>query len=124
MPGILEEKDVSLANIGQGAAIEQFDYELQRVLKNIMDPNTQAKAKRSITLKLTVQPSEDRDYANTSISVKSDLAPLKEFEIPIHIGLGPDGKPIARQSNFKQRTFADIPKNNGNVTTLERKQQS
>lgn len=124
MSGILSNEDVSLANLAGGAAIERFDLELEKVLKNIMDPNTTAKQKRKIKLTITIVPSEDRDYAHTEIACESTLAPLTSFTIPLHIGIGPDGKPIARQSSMQQKTFADIPKDepDSNVTTFERKQ--
>lgn len=125
MSGILIDEDVSLANLAGGAAIERFDLELENVLRNIMDPNTPAKTKRKIKLTVTIAPSDDRDYAHTEILCESTMAPLTSFSIPLHIGIGVDGRAIARQSHLKQKTFADIPqqKTDGNVTPLERKAQ-
>ena len=36
------KEQISLANLKGGAALELFDFELQNVLENIMDPNTKA----------------------------------------------------------------------------------
>lgn len=51
---------LSLVNLGGGAAVEMFDEALEKVLENILDPNTEAKTKRVITLKMTISPAENR----------------------------------------------------------------
>ena len=48
-------RKVSLTNLGNGAAVELFDHELQKVLANIDDPNTDPKEKRKI-IALSSQP--------------------------------------------------------------------
>lgn len=45
-----EREIVSLENIGRGAALERFDVELQKVLENVLDPNTKPTATRKVTL--------------------------------------------------------------------------
>ena len=45
------EEKLTLSNLGNGAAVELFGIELRRVLKDVMDPNTDPKAVREITLK-------------------------------------------------------------------------
>ena len=39
-----ELRKTSLENIADGAAVELFDHELQRIARNIQDPNTKATA--------------------------------------------------------------------------------
>lgn len=65
---------VSLANLAGGAAIERFDYELAKVLDNIADPNTKTKCARTITLTVSIVPSEDRSVGSVEIDCKSKLA--------------------------------------------------
>ena len=65
---------VSLATLKGGAAVEAVDYALGEVWENVLDPNTSAKAKRSVTLTLTFTPTEDRENAACTIEVKSKLA--------------------------------------------------
>ena len=66
---MLENKElVSLNNLGEGAAAELFDLELHRVLDNIQDVNTKATTKRVITLKVTLQPDEHRNFGVTEIA--------------------------------------------------------
>ena len=50
MPQIVNKK--SVLEMAMGAIAEITDYEVERVVANIMDPNTNATAKRKITLSL------------------------------------------------------------------------
>lgn len=55
MPEIVNKK--SVLDMAMGAIAEITDYEVNRVVANIMDPNTAATAKRKITITLApVQP--------------------------------------------------------------------
>ena len=51
MPQIVNKK--SVLEMAMGAIAEITDYEVERVVANIMDPNTAATAKRKITITLT-----------------------------------------------------------------------
>ena len=46
------EKDLSIESLCGGAINERINRALRKVSDNILDPNTDAKKKRSITLKL------------------------------------------------------------------------
>lgn len=95
-----EFSKVSLSTLGKGAAVELFERELQNVLANIDDPNTDYKEKREIVLKVTIVPSEARDFGTTSIKCTSKLAGVKpamtamlfQREGRKHIALEPKGK--------------------------------
>ena len=67
---------VNLANIGDGAAVELFEAELEKVLENIADPNTPADAVREITLKLKMKPDASRQVGAVGIQATSKLAPF------------------------------------------------
>lgn len=102
-------KDVTLETVGGGAAVPQFEQELERVLENIRDPNTEAKATRKITLTVTFDPEEDRETVHTSIQVKSKLAPQREASAPMYIGFDRrDGALKAKTHDLRQRDmFSD-----------------
>jgi hypothetical protein len=56
---LTEEKKqpiVTLSNIAGGAVPELFEHELQKVLANIADPNSDPSATREITLKFRFKP--------------------------------------------------------------------
>lgn len=80
-----DDNVLSLANIGQGAAIEKFDLELERCLKNILDPNTES-GPRDVVLKVTLKPNEKRNLVEIEVHCKSNLKPLVSFTTAAAIG--------------------------------------
>lgn len=91
---------VSLATLGRGSAIERFDDELKRVLENIMDPNT-ADGVREITVKVRIEPNEERNNAAVGIFVTSKVQGPKA--VPTIIYMGKDrGAAVAFEYNPEQ----------------------
>jgi hypothetical protein len=82
---------VSLANLGRGAAIEQFDEEFGRVVENILDPNTISTAERNITLKVILKPNDNRDFCIVGVACTSKLSPVKTFSTQVFIGRNAKG---------------------------------
>jgi hypothetical protein len=72
---MLNEETMSLANLKEGAVIEAVDVEIQRVLDNIVDPNSDPKTKRTVTLTLSFTPNLERTKMNITAQAKSNLAP-------------------------------------------------
>lgn len=70
-----EVKSDSILEFAQGAYLERADYETQKILQNIYDINTDAKTKRSLTIKIDFMPSEDRKFISAKTTVKATLAP-------------------------------------------------
>ena len=70
-----EIKSDSILEFAKGAFMERADYETQKILANIYDINTEAKVKRSLTIKIDFTPSEDRKFISTKTVVKAQLAP-------------------------------------------------
>lgn len=64
----------SILEMSVGAIMERVDYEMGRVLENILDPNTRATAKRKITVSLEMVPSADRKGIIVQTTAKSMLA--------------------------------------------------
>ena len=50
----------SIIDMAQGAIKERADYEMARILDNIMDPNTAPTKKRTLTLQLVFSPDSER----------------------------------------------------------------
>lgn len=46
--------ELNLANLQNGAVIERVDLELQKIARNIQDPNTDPQKARTLTLKIHV----------------------------------------------------------------------
>lgn len=66
----------SLLQMAKGAIQERVDYEVTRVVDNLLDMNTEAKAKRKVTLTITMVADEDRRVVKVEASAKSTLAPV------------------------------------------------
>ena len=102
-----KEETLTLANLGEGAAVELFEAELEKVSKNILDPNTEAKAPRSITLKVSFKPDENRDLATVDVSVGAKLAGSKSFLTKVVFGKDVRGRVEAREFETGQSSMFD-----------------
>lgn len=96
-----KEEYVGLENLGQTAAIELFNDELSRVLENILDPNTDPKAVRTVTLSLKIKPDENREFGPAIMEVKSKLASPRGVGTVMYFGKVA-GKAVAQERNPKQ----------------------
>ena len=93
--------DFSLTTLGRGAAIERFDEEMQKVLDNILDPNTKPDVMREVKLIVKVKPNKERDFAYVEIHCQSKLAPFDAVPTQIYIGKH-KGKAVAFERNPQQ----------------------
>lgn len=92
---------LTLDTIANGAVPELFKQELDRVLANILDPNTPAEAKRSLRIDITIEPNDDRTAARHFVEVSSKLAPFKGAAGVMFVGRR-RGEPVAVVSNLQQ----------------------
>lgn len=81
-----------LDNFASGALTEKFNIEMQKVLDNLADPNTDPKKARTITMAITLKSNDKRELAVTDINVKSALAPARPVQTEIILGRDADGK--------------------------------
>ena len=70
----------------EGGVKELADRDLQRVLENLKDVNTDPKKARSISVKFTLTGDDARDSVNVRVQVDSKLAPVKPQETTLDIG--------------------------------------
>lgn len=71
----MDNRKKSFLEIGRGAIMERFDYELERVVSNILDPNTPSNKPRKVQLTLTLKPDSERMTIQHEVVVKSTLQP-------------------------------------------------
>ena len=71
----MHNERLTLATLCGGALQEKVDRALEKVAKNIVDPNTDPEKKRSITLKIILKPDEDREDVEVTADVSVSLAP-------------------------------------------------
>lgn len=116
---------IHLADLAEGAVEERFNQELQRVLANIADPNTDPKKARKVTLTLTLKGDENRDIVLTSIDTKSTVAPAKAIATKIVMGQDSTGKVVGQElkSGSKGQTFitqdGQVADDTGNIIDLK-----
>lgn len=67
----------SILQMAQGAFQERADLEMNRVIDNILDPNTKANAKRKIVMTIELTPDSKRQQIHVSVSAQSKLAPVE-----------------------------------------------
>ena len=116
---------ISLESIGSGAAVERFKLALNDVLDNILDPNTDAKKARSITLKITMKPDENREFSKAEISVATALAPITPVKTQFFIGRDNTGHGVATEYNPQQTqiSISERPPAPTNVLTMKTEAQ-
>lgn len=100
MSGFTEEEKASLLTLARGAAIEQFDDELQRVLNNIVDPNTK-EGVREVNLKVKIKPDANRVTGAVEIICTSKTQPAHPCSTMFYIGKQ-GGKGVAFEHNPEQ----------------------
>lgn len=76
----------SILEMAKGAITEQFDIEVGKVITNILDPNTEAKKKRTITLTVDFVPDDKRETVTITANAKSKLLPNNAIRTGLYIG--------------------------------------
>lgn len=79
----------SILEMSMGAILERVDYEMGKVLDNIMDPNTKATGKRKITVGLELIPAADRKTITVLTTAKSTLVPTEPITTSLFITSAP-----------------------------------
>lgn len=87
--------EIDLNTVCEGSLPELFNRELQNVLRNIRDINTEETTKREINIKFVFEPMEEtsRTKASIDLKVSSKLAPTK----PVRSSLMIDGSKAIEQ---------------------------
>jgi hypothetical protein len=123
----MEIVKLNLSQMAQGAFIEQFDIELNKVLVNIKDPNTDPKKPRKITLTATLKADEDRDVVSFEVQSKATLVPAKPLSTIILVDKTADGTVVGAElkSGRKGQLFFDddgaVKDDKGNVVEINSK---
>lgn len=65
----------SILGMARGAIMERVDYEMGKIIDNIVDVNTKATGKRKITVTLEIAPDDERRQLAVKATAKSTLVP-------------------------------------------------
>jgi hypothetical protein len=82
----MHNERLTLATLCGGAVQEKVDRALEKVAKNILDPNTDPGKKRSITLKIVLKPDEDDKEdvevtADVTVSLAAEVGVSTQFYV-------------------------------------------
>ena len=80
-----ESTQKSILQMARGAIQERADYEMARILANIMDANTSATVKRKLTLTLELKPDDTRQNIAVSVTAKSTLAATNPVTTALYV---------------------------------------
>ena len=79
----------SILEMSSGAILERVDYEMGKVIENILDPNTKPTGKRKVVVTLELVPDAARRTINVATTSKSVLVATEPVLTSLHIA----GKP-------------------------------
>ena len=75
----------SILQMARGAIQERADYEITKIVHNILDPNTAATAARKLTLTLTFMPDDTRQNIQVGVVAKSTLATTNPVTTALYV---------------------------------------
>ena len=99
-------KEISLETIADGTMPELFQVELDKVLKNIADMNTNPTAIREIKFSIKFKPDKERSHVESLISTGVKLAPQKGASTFLYLAKE-KGKLTAFENNPNQMELSD-----------------
>lgn len=82
----------SILDMATGAIKERVDYDVTKVIDNILDLNTKAQAKRKITLTIEFAPDKDRKKIAISVTSKASLCPTNPVSTALAFVPNRDGE--------------------------------
>ena len=88
----MEDSRKSITEMAMGAIQERVDYEMSRIIDNIVDVNTNPTKKRQLTLTITFEPDSDRKMIKVSAQSKSKLEPTSPVATALYIGEDANGE--------------------------------
>lgn len=106
MPNVTK---INTETFAAGAMAEKLNIELQKVMENIADPNTDAKKARKVTLTLTLKPDENREIISVAVDTKCALVAAKGVSTTMLLGTDNAGKVVSRElaSGIPGQTYFD-----------------
>ncbi len=116
---------LTVENLYGGGAVERFHSELEKVIANILDPNTPAKKPRKVKLEMTIKPNEQRNMAEVLVTTSCSLQAPEPLETSIYIGADPrtgeiGASEIVSGENPEQHIFPGTMETGGKILKLNK----
>lgn len=101
--------NVKLSELGQGALQELFESELEKVIENINDINTDPTKKRKITMTIDIKSDKYREIIFADAKVKSNLVSMDSTGIKLFNIVDENGERVVNElrSGAKGQAFID-----------------
>lgn len=80
-----QDKRTSILQMARGAIEERVDYEMSKIIDNILDPNTEPTAKRKLNLTIEFKPDANRQVISVVTTAKSTLCPTNPVATSLFI---------------------------------------
>ena len=87
-----------ILEMARGALMERADYELTRIVENIMAINTPATKPRKLTVTIDLRPDETRQMVVISATAKSTLAATTPIQSTFWMESDENGLPVMREA--------------------------
>lgn len=102
----MKVENVTLENLKGGAVSDLFAVELERVLRDIADPNAEPCATRSIALTFAFCPADDRSRVSLTVKAKTKLGGTKPTATTIYTAER-EGRVLACEFDPRQLTIGE-----------------
>lgn len=84
--------------IAMGALAEKLNMSLEEVVKNLLDPNTDFKKTRKLTITMKFKTDDTRELSSMEVETKTSLAPTMPVSTKMLIGRDiKTGKVVAKE---------------------------
>lgn len=99
---------LTIGEIDRGLLIDQVNEYLDKIVRDIADPNKEATKKRALNLTITFAPSKSRREAEVSYLVTLKPSTHIERKSTIYMGKAEDGTPIAKPYVPNQQSLPGV----------------
>jgi len=90
-----ENERKSILEMASGAIQERADYEMVKILDNILDANTKAAKKRTLTITVELIPDDERRQIRINAFAKSKLEPTNPIATSLYLTADGHGEMVA-----------------------------
>lgn len=112
-------KELRIETLDNGGLMEIANLEMEKILANILDPNTPATGKRELIITISAKPTgSDRNFFNVAYTTKLKLQAPEAVSIPAFVDMDrktkkPVGVELMSGENHDQHILP------GNVTSID-----
>ncbi len=101
--------NAKLNEIGNGALQEHFERELEKVIENLLDINTDPSKARKITLNVNLKSDDNRELVFVEVGAKSTLVAFDSTPLILTNGVDSNGERVINElkSGLKGQGYID-----------------